>query len=259
VSQGRLDFGVGRSGFPRAYAGYGVPYNESRERFQESLEVILKAWTQERFSHTGQYFTFDDLAVVPRPYQKPHPPIWIAATTQDTFPLVGAMGFSLVTGLRGFDVPQVAHNLSLYRQAWQQTGHTGRRDVYLRIPIYVAETAQQAHSEPEESTMRAYRRLASSFAGSVGETGTTVSEERAARAQRLSQVTYDDLLRDRLAYGTPDMVVARLRQLQEELGLTGVIMESNVGGRIPLERVLNSIRLYAREVAPQLQARNTSK
>src|ERR1700757_1161981 len=88
ISQGRLDFGVGRSGFPRAYAGYGVAYAESRERFQESLEVILKAWTQERFTHTGKYFTFNDLNVVPRPYQKPHPPIWVAATTQDTFSIV---------------------------------------------------------------------------------------------------------------------------------------------------------------------------
>ena len=68
-------------------------------------------------------------------------------------------------------------------------------------------------------------------------------------------MTYDDLLRDRVAYGTPDMVVERLcRQLQEELGLSGVIMESNVGGRIPLERVLHSIRLFAHEVAPKLRA-----
>src|SRR5437773_3066483 len=59
VSRGRLDFGVGRSGFARAYAGYGIPYNESRERFQESLDVILKAWTQDGFSHTGKYFTFN--------------------------------------------------------------------------------------------------------------------------------------------------------------------------------------------------------
>src|SRR5499426_3671557 len=55
ISQGRLDFGVGRSGFPRAYSGYGVRYDESRERFQESLDVILKAWTQNGFSHTGKY------------------------------------------------------------------------------------------------------------------------------------------------------------------------------------------------------------
>jgi len=77
--------------------------------------------------------------------------------------------------------------------------------------------------------------------------------ERAERAERLSQVTYDDLLRDRVAYGTPDMVVDRLRDLRDQLGLSGVIMESNVGGRIPLERVLTSIRLYAQEVAPRLR------
>jgi alkanesulfonate monooxygenase SsuD/methylene tetrahydromethanopterin reductase-like flavin-dependent oxidoreductase (luciferase family) len=258
VSQGRLDFGVGRSGFPRAYAGYGIPYAESRERFQESLEVILKAWTQERFSHAGPYFTFQDLSVVPRPYQQPHPPIWVAATTQETFPLVGSMGFSLVTGLRGFDVPQVAQHLTVYRKARQEGGHAGHGNVYLRIPVYVADTAAQARSEPEASTTRAYRRLSTSFAGSVGEAGTTTSEERSQRAERLSHVTYDDLLRDRLAYGTPDMVVERLSELREALGLSGVIMEPNVGGQIPLERVLHSIRLYAQEVAPRLRASSHS-
>jgi len=254
VSRGRLDFGVGRSGFARAYAGYGIPYNESRARFQESLEIIHKAWNNERFSHSGTYFSCDDLAVIPRPYQKPHPPIWIAATTQDTFPLVGRMGFSVVTGLRGFDLPQVARNLTSYRTARQEAGHEGNGNVYIRIPVYVAETAAQARSEPEESTLRAYRRMADTFARSAEEVGATASEERLQRGARLSQVTYDDLLRDRLAYGTPDMVVERLSQLRDEIGLSGVIIESNVGGRIPLERVLNSIRLFAQEVAPKLRA-----
>jgi alkanesulfonate monooxygenase SsuD/methylene tetrahydromethanopterin reductase-like flavin-dependent oxidoreductase (luciferase family) len=166
------------------------------------------------------------------------------------------MGFSLVTGLRGFDITQVAHNLTLYRAALQEAGHPGNGNVYLRIPVYVAETAAQAYSEPEESTLRSYRRLADNFARSVGNAGTTGSEDRAERAARLAQVTYDDLLRDRVAYGTPDMVVARLRQLQDMLGLSGVVIESNVGGHIPLERVLNSIRLFAQEVAPQLREGN---
>src|SRR5438309_610604 len=130
ISKGRLDFGVGRSGFPRAYSGYGVRYDESRERFQESLDVILKAWTQEGFSHAGKYFTADTLTVVPRPYQKPHPPIWVAATTPDTFPMVGRMGFSLVTGLRGFDVPEAAGHLKAYRAALRESGHAGDRNVY---------------------------------------------------------------------------------------------------------------------------------
>jgi alkanesulfonate monooxygenase SsuD/methylene tetrahydromethanopterin reductase-like flavin-dependent oxidoreductase (luciferase family) len=253
ISQGRLDFGVGRSGFPRAYSGYGVRYDESRERFQESLDVILKAWTQNGFSHTGKYFTFDNLTVVPRPYQKPHPPIWVAATTHDTFPMVGRMGYSLVTGLRGFDVPEAIGHLRAYRTARREAGHAGNGSVYLRMPVYVAATVAQARSEPEESTMRAYRRLAENMAQSVGATGTTASEERAERAERLSNVSYEDLLRDRVAYGTPDMVVDRLRWLRDELGLSGVIMESNVGGRIPLEQVLTSIRLYAQEVAPRLR------
>jgi alkanesulfonate monooxygenase SsuD/methylene tetrahydromethanopterin reductase-like flavin-dependent oxidoreductase (luciferase family) len=87
----------------------------------------------------------------------------------------------------------------------------------------------------------------------VGAAGTTGSEERAERAERLSQLTYDDVLRDRVAYGTPDMVVDRLRYLRDALGVSGVVMESNVGGRIPLEQVLTSIRLYAQEVAPRLR------
>jgi alkanesulfonate monooxygenase SsuD/methylene tetrahydromethanopterin reductase-like flavin-dependent oxidoreductase (luciferase family) len=66
-------------------------------------------------------------------------------------------------------------------------------------------------------------------------------------------VTYDELLRDRVAYGTPEMVVERLTQWRDQLGLSGVIMEPNVGGKIPLEQMLRSIRLYAKEVAPRLR------
>jgi len=213
----------------------------------------LKAWTQEGFSHTGKYFSVDNLTVVPRPYQKPHPPIWVAATTPDTFPMVGGMGYSLVTGLRGFDALEAVGHLKAYRTARREGGHAGDGNVYLRIPVYVAATAAQAYAEAEESTMRSYRRLAENFAASIGASGTTVSEERAERAERLSSLTYDDVLRDRVAYGTADTVVDRLRRLRDELGLSGVIVEPNVGGRIPLDRVLNSIRLYAEEVAPRLR------
>jgi alkanesulfonate monooxygenase SsuD/methylene tetrahydromethanopterin reductase-like flavin-dependent oxidoreductase (luciferase family) len=167
--------------------------------------------------------------------------------------MVGRMGFSLVTGLRGFDIPEAARHLDAYRGALREAGHAGDGNVYLRIPVYVAATAARAHAEPEASTMRSYRRLAENFAASVGAAGTTGSEERAERAERLSQLTYDDVLRDRVAYGTPDMVVDRLRYLRDALGVSGVVMESNVGGRIPLEQVLTSIRLYAQEVAPRLR------
>src|SRR5580693_855388 len=73
ISNGRLIFGVGRSGVARTYEAYGVPYAESRERFAEVLDIVQKAWTQEKVSYQGKYYRFDDVTVVPRPYQQPTP------------------------------------------------------------------------------------------------------------------------------------------------------------------------------------------
>ena len=253
ISLGRFDFGIGRSGFTRAYEGYGIPYGESRERFQESLEVIIRAWTNDRLSYQGQFYTFDDVVVMPRPYQKPYPPIRIAATTRETFPQVGRMGYPIFVGLRGMDLPDLTHHIGIYREAWQEAGHPGDGDVILRIPVYVSESEEQARSEPEESTMRSYRRMAETFASSVSGAGTAVSEERAERARRLANVTYDELLRDRIAYGTPEAVVQRIAEINEELHLSGVIAEMNVGGLISKERILNSLRLFGERVAPEFR------
>ena len=76
---------------------------------------------------------------------------------------------------------------------------------------------------------------------------------RAQRAQRLANMTYEDALGDRLIYGTPDQVIARMKEWRDRLGLSGVIMEPNVGGLISPDRLEASIRLFGQEVAPKLQ------
>jgi alkanesulfonate monooxygenase SsuD/methylene tetrahydromethanopterin reductase-like flavin-dependent oxidoreductase (luciferase family) len=75
ISKGRFEFGIGRSGLTRYYQGFNVPYEESRPRFIESLEIIMKAWKQDSFSHNGRYHSYDDVTVVPKPFQNPHPPV----------------------------------------------------------------------------------------------------------------------------------------------------------------------------------------
>ena len=252
ISQGRLDFGIGRSSFPRSYHGYDVPYDESRERFAEALDIILKAWRNYRFDHHGHYYSMDDVVVTPRPYQQPHPPIRIAANSVDTFRIVGELGFPLVTGVRGQGIGQVAQNLGLYRSAAAENGHAVD-DVYLRMPIYVADTMADARVDTEESTMRAFRRTADTYIKTVAAEGDNASAERRQRAEQLLNTTYDDLLVDRVAYGSPAEVAERLIAIREQLGLTGVIMEPNLGGTVPAERVQHSIRLYAEEVAPALR------
>ena len=253
VCGGRLDFGIGRSGFATAYAGYGVPYEESRERFQECLDILLAAWTQETFSYSGKHYQFHDVCLVPKPLQRPYPPVRIAATTQDTFPLVGQAGYPIFVGLRGTDVPQTAEHLRVYRDAWRQAGHPDMGDADLRIPVYVAETEKAAYEEPRASTLQSYRRLAESYARSATAAGAQLSEDRAVRGERLADTGYDELLRNRLAYGTPDMVAERLAALRDEMGLSGFIIEPNVGGGISRERVSRSVELFAREVAPRLR------
>ena len=89
ISHGRLIFGVGRSGFPRTYEAYGVPYGESRERFAETLEILKKAWTEDDVLLQGKYYSFDNVRLTPKPYQKPWPEIRIAANSADTFPAIG--------------------------------------------------------------------------------------------------------------------------------------------------------------------------
>src|SRR3989441_9458524 len=134
LSQGRFDFGIGRSGSPRAYDALGVPYAESQERFFEALEIMLEAWKGEPFSYEGKFYRFADASVAPRPYRLPHPPLRMAATTPETFPRVARMGLPIFVGLRGMSIPELAEHLRVYREAWREAGHAGQGGARLRIP-----------------------------------------------------------------------------------------------------------------------------
>jgi alkanesulfonate monooxygenase SsuD/methylene tetrahydromethanopterin reductase-like flavin-dependent oxidoreductase (luciferase family) len=250
ISGGRFDFGVGRSGFATSYSGYGVPYNESRERFQEVLDILLQAWTQDYVNYDGEHYSFHDVGVIPKPLQQPHPPIRVAATTTETFPMMGTAGYPLFIGLRGSDLEMNAANLAKYREAWHEAGHPAEPEVYVRLPVYVAETPEAAYEDPKETTLANYSKRAEGYASAAQGAGS--EEERAEFARRIAEAGYDDLLRTRLAYGTPDAVVTRLKQLQDDLGLAGILIEPNVGGGIPRDKVYNSIKLFAEQVAPHL-------
>jgi alkanesulfonate monooxygenase SsuD/methylene tetrahydromethanopterin reductase-like flavin-dependent oxidoreductase (luciferase family) len=255
ISHGRLIMGVGRSGFPRTYEAYGIPYAESRERFAEVLEIIRRAWTQERFSYDGTWHSFRDVCLVPKPWQKPHPPIRVAATNAETYPAMGAQGFPIFVAVRLGTMSELLPNIQLYREAWRAAGHPGQGEIYLRVPVYVAETAEAARSEPEASIMQFYRELGGLLEGTATHAGARASEQRAERGQRLQTISYDEALRDKVIVGTPDQVASRLRELKEELGLDGILAEMNCGAMIPHDRVMTSLRLLCEEVMPRFKPR----
>lgn len=246
LSRGRLDFGVGRSGLPAHYRGFNIPYAESRERFSETLDILVKAWTQERFSHEGTYFRFRDVCVTPKPYQTPHPPIRVAATTQDTYPMVGRMGYPIFIAVRTTSIADLTRFIGGYHEAWTAAGHPGRGPVGLIVPVYVADTARRAREEPEASTMHFFRTIGQQLQESAGNTG------RSEDAKRLMRIPYDEVLEELAVYGTPEAVADRLLELRERLGYSSLSVWMNTGGQVPHERVLASMRLFADRVMPRL-------
>ena len=250
ISEGRFQFGIGRSGSTRAYDKYGIPYSESQARFQEALDIILEAWKGEAFSYQGKYYQFEAATVSPRPYQRPHPPLRMAANSEETFIRIGQMGMPIFVGLRGLDTSDLRTRIQTYRQAWRAAGHPGEGDVCLRIPVYVGTTEQAALEEPHDSIMYYFARQANMSRSGIGRAGTGPAERRQAQADRLAALTYDDILSTKVAFGSAAGLIDRLTQLQEELGLQGIVAELNAGGMIPYEQTKRSLRLLTHDVMP---------
>ncbi len=253
LSQGRFDFGIGRSGGTRSYDALGVPYEESQARFFEALEIILEAWKGEPFSYEGRFHRFTNVTVSPRPYQRPHPPVRMAATTPETFPRVGRMGLPIFVGLRGMDIPELARCLRTYREAWREGGHPGEGDACLRIPIYAAPTEKAAQEEPRETITYYFERQADLTLAPLGRAGTGPAERRQSQAGRLASLSYDEILDRKVAFGTGPALIDRLGQLREELGVTGVAAELNPGGLLSTDREMRSLEILTKQVMPALK------
>src|SRR5262249_58807196 len=116
---------IGRSGIPTSYERFGVPYAESRDRMLEHLEIVLKAWTEDTFSYTGTYFSYENVKLIPKPYQQPHPPIRVAVNSPDTFALAGRKGWPIFVAVRLGSLEELIAPLAEYRAAWREAGHAG--------------------------------------------------------------------------------------------------------------------------------------
>jgi alkanesulfonate monooxygenase SsuD/methylene tetrahydromethanopterin reductase-like flavin-dependent oxidoreductase (luciferase family) len=251
ISGGRLIFGVGRSGLPRTYEDYGVSYAESRDRFGEVLDIVERAWSQPAFSYEGRYYSFKNIAVTPKPLQKPFPSIRIAAASPDTYPAVGERGLPIFINARYGSFSEFAPEIRRYREAFTAAGHHGRGQVFLRVPTYIAETEDRARSEARESLMHFYREQAERLRDSLSRAGTRAIEGRAERLKRIENLTYEEALTGQVLIGSPASATERLMALREELGIDGILAELNCGGLIPHERVMTALRLLCEEVMPR--------
>jgi len=168
VSGGRLEFGMGVGNNPREYRAYGVPQDEGRARFEEAADIIAKVWTNDRASHEGRFWQFEDVSVYPRPVQRPHPPMWIAGSSEASLGLAGRLGHNIMIVAHPHPPEQVRPGVDAWRAGLAEAGHDPTQHhcmVYLRAFVdknaeHACETAKAAILRYEE-TVKAMRLFAS--------------------------------------------------------------------------------------------------
>jgi alkanesulfonate monooxygenase SsuD/methylene tetrahydromethanopterin reductase-like flavin-dependent oxidoreductase (luciferase family) len=238
LSGGRLDFGIGTGYRYNEFVGFDVGMTEAREKFEESIEVILKAWTsEERFSHHGKYWTFNDIIVEPPPARKPHPVVWMGAGSDRSIREVARRGFNLLLGQYA-SPDDVAHNIAVFREAVEGRGETwDNKRVGITRAFFVSESEQEREEALERRLANRMRQLKLATAPD----GTMLGGPDRADGDP-NEINLNSAI-----YGTPDQISRRLQDL-ENAGVGYVLI--NGGGSGGGERGLRSLRRFAREIMP---------
>jgi alkanesulfonate monooxygenase SsuD/methylene tetrahydromethanopterin reductase-like flavin-dependent oxidoreductase (luciferase family) len=256
LTNGRLDFGVGRGAIPLHFQGFNVPREESRERFEEALQIIEKAWTTESFSFNGKHYQVPETSVVPKPVQKPYPPIRIAANSPETAAFAGEHGYAIFVASVVNPLPKMREQVAIYQKACAQTGRqVSKEDLALMFFFYVGDGPEQVRQEVEPSINNYFHTAAQMIR--LGERSQQQDESYKYlqdAQRRLEAITYDTVERDLAVYGSPQQCISKVTDLFKEFNMGHVLCWFNPGGMVPQRQVLNSMERFAKEVMPALRA-----
>lgn len=235
LSGGRVDFGVGKGYRQSEFSGFCIPIEEATERFDEAVEVLRRAWTSDgRFSHHGARWNFEDVVVEPRPVQRPHPPLWMGAGSEESIRRAAREGFNLLLDQIG-SVDLTIERVSVFREECRRSGRE-----YHPMMVGVTRALQIVRSEEEREEALRTRSLVLKTIGSLarGRGAERYADPSALSAEGLR----DD---DAPLLGTPEEIVARLDRL--EAGGVGYVLMANPGASEA------SLEAFAREIIPALR------
>jgi len=252
LSGGRLEFGVGRGSIPSQFHGFGVSVSENRGRFDEALEVIRLAWTKERFSYHGTYYQVEDVSVVPRPVQRPHPPIRVAVHSGESFAHIGDLGLPIYSGTTTTPMPQLREYMALYRDRLAAGGHTWQPDqMALMLPVHVGDAGPAARDAMRPGVRKYYQNLEAIFSALPDSYVDHLPRLKIIR-DTLANVPYEKFFRDQAVFGDTAEVIDRLQAAVEEFSLSQVICWFDQGSMLPRAEVERAMRRFAEQVMPKL-------
>jgi len=254
LTNGRLEFGVGRGTIALHFQGFNVSRDDSRERFEEALTIIQKAWTQEIVHFSGKYFQIPETALTPKPLQKPHPPLRIAANSPETAAFAGMHGYPILVAATIHPFPELPAHIANYREAFTQAGHTTvQEDVAVAFKLFVTDSAEKAQHTVEARTMHYFRTVSHQAKLGQRDQGTSYKYLREVR-QRFDTVTWNDIDQTMGIYGSPATCIRKITTAHQQTGMTQLICWFNPGGLVPHKEVLASMRRFAQEVLPAVKS-----
>jgi alkanesulfonate monooxygenase SsuD/methylene tetrahydromethanopterin reductase-like flavin-dependent oxidoreductase (luciferase family) len=233
---GRLNFAIGSGFSPVEYKTFGMSMEEARERYWESFDVILKAWRQEEFSHKGKYYQIENGSLYMKPVQKPMPPTWIAASSDETLTKAGELGFSImaIPFARSGNMLEVKEKIDLFTESYFRAGHRENPDIIVALHVYL-----QRNEENAVQAARPHYARVAEYLKTSRRPGATVPD-------------FDNIKKEKLAlFTTPENAVAILKEY-EKIGVTHVISMVNFGG-LPMSDVRRTLELMSKEVFPRFK------
>src|SRR5262245_11190642 len=253
LSQGRLEFGVGRGTIALHFQGFDVSRDESRERFEEALAIIEQAWTQDTCAFEGKYFQIPPTMVAPKPLQMPHPPLRIAANSPETAAFAGERGYAVLVASPINPFPKLPNHVEGYRQAFRTARHQDKKsDVAILFPVYVEEMDSRVRATVEPSIMHYFRTVSHQARLGQRDQSASYAYLREVR-QRMEAVTWEEIERTMGMYGTPATCIRKLKDAHSQCGMNQVVCWFNPGGLIPHRQVLASMKRFAAEVMPTVR------
>ncbi|HUB97123.1 MAG TPA: LLM class flavin-dependent oxidoreductase [Stellaceae bacterium] len=233
LSNGRLDFGVGKGYRDYEFSGFCIPQDEATSRFDEAMTVIRAAWSNRgRFSHHGERWHYDNIIVEPAPVQQPHPPFWLGAGSEESIRRAAREGFNLLLDQIGSTDLTIAR-VKAFRDECAKAGRA-----YEPAMVGASRALQIVRTESErEAALQIRYNVLKNIGGLARGPG-------AARYSNLSDMSGPPIeIDDAPLLGTPDEIIARLRRL-EAGGVEYVLL---VDPRPSIE----TLRLFAAEIMPE--------
>jgi alkanesulfonate monooxygenase SsuD/methylene tetrahydromethanopterin reductase-like flavin-dependent oxidoreductase (luciferase family) len=243
LSGGRLDVGLGRGYQRYEFERFGCDLGESRQRWEEAVDVILLALSGKSFSYDGKYYRIPDTTIFPRPAQAPHPPIWVTAQSPDSVATTVRRGFNLLTGGYGVSIARLREFRAAFEARLAEYRPSQPIRVGVQRPVYVAESDAEARAVVEQArwNMRVTLSLRNNYE--------RVEAGRAMPMPLPNEPTTEDFLDNFSVIGTPDTCIRQIRRVQEVMHLDHFNCSFSFGD-LSQAQILTSMRRFADDVMP---------